>query len=74
MDEYFQLQLETRRIKARSKVNSGRFGTVRPGFSPDETGFKCSHCRSFVSAEPVLSGVNISTCTRQATGWLPVKP
>jgi hypothetical protein len=57
-DEYFEFQLETRRIKARSKVNTGRFGTLRPGFDPSLTGFKCGHCRVYISAELLLSGVN----------------
>jgi len=57
-DEYFAFQLEARRIKARSKVNAGRFGILRPGAYLAETGFKCGHCRVFISAEPLLSGVN----------------
>jgi hypothetical protein len=57
-DEYFEFQLESRRLKARSKVNAGRFGTLRPGFYQAETGFKCGHCHVFITAEPVLSGVN----------------
>jgi len=57
-DEYFDFQLENRRVKARSKVNAGRFGTLRLGFDPATTGFKCGHCHVYISAEPVLSGVN----------------
>ena len=57
-DEYFEFQLESRRIKAGSKMNTGRFGTIRPGFYPAEAGFKCGHCHVYISAEPVLSGVN----------------
>ena len=56
--EAFEFQLETRRIKARSKVNGGRFGTIRPGFDPAGVGFKCGHCHVYISAEPMLCGVN----------------
>jgi len=81
-DEFFEFQLKTRRIKARSKVNAGHFGTIRPGFTPAEAGFKCSLCHVLASSEPVLSRVNnpnhcsycsgqsISTCTRGVTVWL----
>jgi hypothetical protein len=57
-DEYFEFQLESRRYKARSKVNAGRFGTLRPSLYQAETGFKCGRCHVFITAEPVLSGVN----------------
>lgn len=57
-DEFFEFQLKTRRIKARSKVNAGHFGTIRPGFNPAEAGFKCSLCHGLASSEPVLSRVN----------------
>ncbi len=57
-DEYFTFQLEARRVKTRSKVNSGRFGAPSPGFDPDGTSFRCGRCHAFISAEPFLSGVN----------------
>ena len=57
-DEYFAFQLETRREKTRSKVNAGRFGALQPRSYLAETGFKCGHCHVYISAEPLLSGVN----------------
>ena len=47
-DAYFEFQLEMRRAQARSGRGGQRL----------DDGFRCGHCRVYVSAEPILSGVN----------------
>jgi hypothetical protein len=54
---YFAPQFE--KIKSKQAYEPGRKSTRynRSVINPDYLGFRCAHCRAYVSAEPIISGV-----------------
>lgn len=53
IEDLFELTLEMERGKNRSRLRPGAGRLSWP--APD--GFKCAHCRTYVSCEPLLAGV-----------------
>jgi len=55
---YFAPQFEKFKTKQPYQPGAKSIRYNRLAINPDNLGFRCAHCRAFVSAEPIISGVN----------------